>query len=115
MSRSSKPQPAYKLVNSSKLYSWNGHPVELSVRVNGLNFHTVPGEPLYVDFLLGDVQHRLFAERDETGDNNNVLGIAQDIEGDDFWTVVDGIEIPVGHEILHFLFADGKSLAEHSL
>lgn len=112
MNRSS---PTYKLVDSSKLYHWNGHPVELSVRVNGLNFHTVPGEPLYVDFLLGDVQHRLFAERDETGDNNNVLGIAQDLEGDDFWTPVASVEIPADHEILHFLFVDGKSLAEHTL
>jgi hypothetical protein len=110
---SDKPQPAFDLVNSSLIYSWGGRPVFLDVEVKGLRFFAQPAEPLYMDFLLGDVKHRLIAQTDPEGEEPHVIWMGHCPEDDDFWVQLDMVSLPKGHPTLQFLRVDGKPLSQH--
>lgn len=112
MSLTTKTVPTFNLVNSSKIYHWNGHPVLLEVEVKGVRFWTQAAEALYVDFLLGDVEHRLVAQTDETFTDVHVVWMGHRPNGHD-WEQLETVSIPKGHSILSFLNVDGKPLSQY--
>ncbi|MNI87044.1 hypothetical protein D3C73_1442000 [compost metagenome] len=86
----------------------------LDVEVKGVRFWTQAAEALYADFLLGDVEHRIVAQTDETFTDVHVIWMGHRPNGSD-WEQLEMVSIPKGHSILSFLKVDDKPLSQHKL